>query len=104
MSGIAFEFGDATYSAPNRSMRSFAEGKMKFGRNRGESKELEGFWLDILVGPYAAYGFQCESIDEYAKELFYIANKGTGAEQHHHHVVEVALYNVLGLMFEMEVS
>jgi len=102
MSGIAFEFGDATYSSPNRSMCSFAEGRIQFGRDRGGSNKLQGFWLDILVGPYIAYGVQCDPVDKHTKDLFYIANKGTGAEQHHHHVVEVALYNVLAFMFEME--
>jgi len=101
MSGIAFEFGDTKYTFPNRSMSSFAEGITKFGRDCGVRKEFQGFWLDILVGPYIAFGVKP---DEANKDLFQIMNKGTGAECHRHHVVEVALHNMLGFMFEIEVS
>lgn len=51
-SGVAFEFGDCVYSAPNRTMASFVEGR-EAGRG---SVARRGYWGDILVGPYHAVG------------------------------------------------
>lgn len=51
-SGVAFEYGDARYEAPNRSLGSYAEGK---ARKRG-SILARGFWGDTVVSPYHAVG------------------------------------------------
>ena len=103
--GIAFEFGNSTYSAPNRSLSTFAEGITNSGRDKGIRKEFQGYWGDILVGPFNAFGVECDlKKDVHAKDLFHIVNKGTGAEQHRHHTVEVALYNMIGYMWAVEVS
>ena len=110
MSGIAFEFGDATYSSPNRSMSSYTKGRAKNGRDRGMFKEFQGFWLDILVGPYISFGVEIDSSStnfstkNNAQRLFDVVNKGSGAEQHRHHTVDVAMYNLLRFMWEAEVS
>ena len=103
MSGIGFEFGDATYNAPNRSMSSYAKGKAKNGRDCGMYKDFQGFWLDVLVGPYISFGVETDSKFEYAKQLFDVVNKGSGAEQQRHHTVEIAMYNMLRFMWEVEV-
>ena len=47
MNGIAFEFGDQYYTAPNRTMMAYAEGFMKTGKEQGMKKEVKGFWGDI---------------------------------------------------------
>ena len=104
MTGVAFEFGDATYTLPNRSTASFAEGMMKTGRDHGMRKKIQGYWLDVTNGPYVSFGIECEKVNDYANGLFHVVNKGTGAEQHRHHAAEVALYNILGLMWELEVG
>lgn len=38
--GIAFEFGDQTYSEPNRTMMTYTEGFMKRGKEKGMKKEV----------------------------------------------------------------
>lgn len=38
--GIAFEFGDQTYSEPNRTLMTFTEGFMKKGKEKGLKKEV----------------------------------------------------------------
>jgi dynein assembly factor 3 len=103
MSGIAFEFGDATYSAPNRSMSSYAKGKAKNGRDCGMFKEFQGFWLDVLVGPYISFGVEIEKVTDKAKQLFDVVNQGSGAQQQRHHTVDVAMYNLLSFMWMAEV-
>jgi dynein assembly factor 3 len=103
--GIAYEFGNSTYSAPNRSLSTFAEGTTKSGTDRGIRKEFKGFWGDILVGPFNAFGVECDlKRDTHASDLFHIVNEGTGSEQHRHHTVEVALYNMIGYMWTVEVG
>lgn len=103
--GIAFEFGDAKYDAPNRSSASYAVGMMKAGRDRGMRKEVKGYWLDILVGPYIALGVECyRNGDSGIEALFRILNKGTGTEQHRHHAVEISMYNMLRFMWQLQAS
>ena len=105
MSGIAFEFGDVVYSKPNRTMSSFAKGQAKKGKDSGLFKEYKGFWVDVLIGPYVSFGVEIDSTsdDLYAKNLFKVVNAGTGASQHCHHTVDVAMYNMIGYMWEIEV-
>jgi len=43
-----------------------------------------------------------EPVNQFAKDLFYIVNEGTGTEQHRHHAVEVAAYNVMSYLWEIE--
>lgn len=100
--GIAFEFGDQTYSEPNRSLISYAPGVMKAGKDRGVKKDVKGYWSDVVVSPYFTFGYDSETPNAFAEGLYEIMNKGTGTEQHRHHVVEVAVYNLLSLLWEVE--
>lgn len=101
-SGIAFEFGDQTYTEPNKTLMSFVEGSMKKGKEKGIKKEVKGFWGDISVSPFFCFGIDCETPNKYAEELFFILNKNTGTEQHRHHSVEVSLYNLYSILWEIE--
>ena len=101
-SGIAFEFGDQTYNEPNRTMMSYAEGIMKKGKEKGLKKEVRGFWADVVASPYFTFGVDCETPNKFAEGLYEIFNKNTGTEQHRHHAVEIAMYNMLSYLWEME--
>ncbi|KDO30945.1 hypothetical protein SPRG_04133 [Saprolegnia parasitica CBS 223.65] len=97
-SGIAFEFGDQTYTSPNRSMASYTE-----ATKRGHGSVLcRGFWLDITVGPYISFGVDCFRSNKFADGLFEIYNKGSGCEQNRHNTAEVAVFNVLSCLHEIE--
>ena len=95
--GIAFEFGDQRYSHPNRTMASYAEGK-----ERGRSALRRGLWVDIVCSPYLSLGIHCDTPNDHAKLLFEIHNKDSGSEQHRHHAVEIAVYNILSFFYEIE--
>eukprot|EP01034_Spumella_vulgaris_P021650 gene21650-27690_t len=101
-SGIAFEFGDQTYSEPNKTLMSYTEGTMKKGKEQGIKKEIKGFWGDISISPYLSFGIDSETPNKHAEGLFDIYNKNTGTEQHRHHAVEVALYNLFSVLWETE--
>jgi dynein assembly factor 3 len=94
MKGIAFEFGDTTYTCANRTMVTSTKGTIK-----------QGYWLDVLNGPFVSHGVEIEDSQEhaFARGLFKVVNKGTGAEQQRHHTVEVAMYNIINFMWELEV-
>lgn len=104
MSGLAFEFGDQSYTEPNRTLMSYAEGTMKSGKEKGIKKEVKGFWGDVNSSPFAAYGTDCETPNKHSEGLWEILNKGTGTEQHRHHSVEIALYNLFSYLWELETS
>ncbi len=127
--GRAFEYGDQTYDAPNRTMASYVEGK-----ERGLSTERRGFWGDTAVSPYFAVGGACYvPTDEEAKaaalaatlsaaaaaavaaapvasvatgnhahQLFEISSRHSGTEQWRHHAVEIATYNLVSWLHEIE--
>jgi dynein assembly factor 3 len=98
LGGIAFEFGDQTYTQPNRSLASYVEARHR----DGSSKLVRGLWCDIINSPYIAFGIAAEQFDENSKELFRIVNEGTGSAQHRHNAVEVSVHNMLGFMHEIE--
>eukprot|EP00750_Incisomonas_marina_P005467 INCI13960.1.p1 GENE.INCI13960.1~~INCI13960.1.p1 ORF type:complete len:613 (+),score=106.78 INCI13960.1:216-1841(+) len=98
-SGIAFEFGDQTYTNPNRTMASYMLGKDK---TEGLSKMVKGLWVDVVASPYISLGIDCHKPNKYARDLFHIVNKGHGTEQHRHNAVEVACYNMASFMYETE--
>ena len=102
VSGIAFEFGDQEYTEPNRTMMSYAEGFIKTGKEKGQKKEVKGFWGDIVISPYFSFGIDCETNNKHSEGLFEIINKNTGTEQHRHHVVEIATFNLFSLLWEIE--
>ena len=104
ISGLAFEFGDQSYTEPNRTLMSYAEGTMKSGKEKGIKKEVKGFWGDVNSSPFAAYGTDCETPNKHSEGLWEILNKGTGTEQHRHHSVEIALYNLFSYLWELETS
>ncbi|TMW57472.1 hypothetical protein Poli38472_003397 [Pythium oligandrum] len=97
-SGIAFEFGDQSYTEPNRSMAAFTEAHKK---NHG-SVLCRGLWADIIVSPYVSFGVDCETSNKFAEQLFEIHNKGTGVEQNRHNTTQVAVYNLLSYLHEIE--
>lgn len=97
--GVAFEFGDQTYTNPNRSMASYMLGKDKA---EGLSKMVKGLWVDVVASPYISLGIDCHQPNKFAKDLFHIVNKGHGTEQHRHNTVEVACYNMASFMYETE--
>jgi hypothetical protein len=45
-------------------MSSYAVGTLKKGKEKGIKKQIRGFWLDVVVSPYAAFGVECESVNE----------------------------------------
>ncbi len=78
--GVAFEFGDQTYTVPNRSMASFAEGK-----ERGRGTTLRrGFWTDVVVSPYHALGTAASVHGTLSAQMFEIHNRHSGSEQWRH--------------------
>ncbi|KAG3116252.1 hypothetical protein PI124_g3807 [Phytophthora idaei] len=97
-SGVAFEFGDQTYTAPNRTMAAYTEAKKK---HHG-SVLCRGLWTDIIVSPYISFGVHCEKPSRFVEQLFEIHNKGTGVEQNRHNTGEVAVFNVLSYLYEIE--
>ena len=68
--GIAFEFGDQTYTEPNRTLMSHAPGVMKAGKDRGSTKEVLGYWSDLVVSPYFSLGTDAEASNAFAEVLF----------------------------------
>lgn len=100
--GIAYQFGDQTYSEPNRSLLTYTEGKLKAGKEKGLKKAVRGYWGDIVCSPYYAFGVDCPVPNKHAEGLFEILNKNTGTEQHRHHAVEVALYHMFSHLYELE--
>jgi dynein assembly factor 3 len=100
--GLAYEFGDQVYNEPNRTMISYAEGIVGAGTDRGYRKQVRGFWLDVRCGPFSSFAVDCDKPNKAAKDLFEIHSKGTGAEQQRHHAVEIAVYNMLSYLWEIE--
>jgi len=92
--GIAFEFGDEAYTKPNRSMSSYAEGRMN-----GVSKLKRGFWGDIRCGPYFTFGTETRPSGE---ALFERANKGLATEQYKKTAVHVSVFNILEILVAIE--
>ena len=102
LNGIAFEFGDQTYTEPNRTFMSYAPGTMKAGKDKGQMKGVQGYWSDVVVSPYFTFGYDSDTPNQHAEGLYQILNKDTGTEQHRHHVVEIAVYNLLSYLWEIE--
>ncbi|OQS05915.1 hypothetical protein THRCLA_02007 [Thraustotheca clavata] len=97
-SGIAFEFGDQSYTYPNRTMAAYMQ-----ATKRGHGSVLcRGYWLDIIVGPYISFGVDCYQSNRFETDLFEIHNKGTGCEQNRHNTAEVAVFNVLSCLYAIE--
>ena len=102
LSGVAFEFGDQVYDQPNRTLGSYAEGALKMGKDHGIKKEIRGYFVDVVNGPYASFGVDTDRSAPSVNGLFEIQNEGTGTEQHRHHTVEVAMFNILSFLWEIE--
>mmetsp|Transcript_41785 Transcript_41785/g.82190 ORF Transcript_41785/g.82190 Transcript_41785/m.82190 type:complete len:505 (+) Transcript_41785:225-1739(+) len=102
LSGLAFEFGDQRYDQPNRTLGTYAEGVMKKGKDKGLKKEIRGYWVDVVNGPFVPFGVHCDKTSPHASKLFEVQNAGTGVEQYRHHTVEVAIFNVLSFLWEIE--
>ena len=102
LSGTGFELGDQVYSEPNRTLLSYVEGVIKKGKDKGERKGVLGFWGDIVGGPFFSFGIDSDVPDKHAEGLYEILNKNTGTEQHRHHTVEIAMYNLFSMLWEIE--
>jgi dynein assembly factor 3 len=70
-SGIAFESRFSTYPTPNRTLSSYLPGRKK---QTHESCLVRGFWGDIAISPYIAFGTWTDVQPE-KDLLFKIANK-----------------------------
>lgn len=139
--GVAFEFGDATYPSPNRTLGGIplttaktrlptsasAAGTAARG---GSNTPPLGYYGDMVVSPYHALGTAAyipvpaeEEVanavyvvaeksaiggeatahkGNYACTLFDIMNRKAGSEQWRHNTTELAVYNLLAYMHEME--
>lgn len=93
-SGIAFEFGDQTYTESNKTLVSYAQ-----TRERGGRKLRRGYWGDVRVGPFQCFGVDCETPNQQAKGLFKVIGKGGPTEQHRHTTVHIAVYNLLSFLY-----
>jgi len=107
--GVAFEFGDQTYTVPNRTMATYAQVRFSWrraiptgarcgmlrlhelipcvlcqGREKGLTKLRLGFWLDIVNSPYFALGTSCRENGKLDSELFRVDARGRGTEQWRH--------------------
>jgi dynein assembly factor 3 len=96
--GVAYEFGDQEYTVANRTMASEAEGREK---KRGAVMR-KGYWQDLVISPYCSFGTDCHRSNQFANLLFEIQSKGTGVEQWRHNTVEIAVYNLLCFLWEVE--
>ena len=102
VSGIGFELGDQVYTEPNRTLMSYVDGVVKKGKEKGERKGVLGFWGDIVGGPFFSFGVDSDVPNKFAEGLYEIWNKKTGTEQHRHHTVEIAMYNLFSMLWEIE--
>lgn len=63
LNGIAFEFGDQTYSEPNRTLMTYTEGFMKKGKEKGLKKEVRS--CDKLMRCSGTYSPVRSSTDQF---------------------------------------
>lgn len=77
-------------------------GVLKSGKDKGFKKEIKGYWSDIVVSPYFGLGTDSDTPNKNAEGLYEIINKDTGTEQHRHHAAEIAVYNLLSFLWEIE--
>jgi dynein assembly factor 3, axonemal len=63
-SGVAFESRFSTYPTPNRTLSSYLPGKKK---GTHESCLVRGYWGDIIMSPYLAYGISTDVLPEKQK-------------------------------------
>jgi len=96
LTGIGFPVRESTYPEVNRTLVTRLHGTTKdhIDRNmqeRGRSVLSEGYWGDLVSGPFFSFGIEAEE-----PELFRVANR-----QHVKNAVEVSEYNVASCMFEM---
>jgi len=105
LKGIAFEYGDCEYDAPNKTMATYIPGIMKKGRDRGLKKDLKGYWSDTLSSPFLSFGTDIDTnsgAKEREEQLFDIFNKNSGAAQHRHNAGEIATVNIISFLYELE--
>ncbi|KAJ8601360.1 hypothetical protein CTAYLR_005006 [Chrysophaeum taylorii] len=101
--GVAFEFGDQEYIKPNRTLATFSVAIMRSGKDRGQKREVRGYWGDVVVGPYVAVGVEADTThDENAELFFEIVDKGHGTQRYRHNATEIAVYNVLSFLWRIE--
>lgn len=64
-SGVAYEMRDSAYDTPNRTL---ASGLVFNDPRTWEKKVRQGYFGDIVIGPYLAYGIDSENKDFYKKQ------------------------------------
>eukprot|EP00201_Polytomella_parva_P020331 CAMPEP_0175046950 /NCGR_PEP_ID=MMETSP0052_2-20121109/5320_1 /TAXON_ID=51329 ORGANISM="Polytomella parva, Strain SAG 63-3" /NCGR_SAMPLE_ID=MMETSP0052_2 /ASSEMBLY_ACC=CAM_ASM_000194 /LENGTH=1015 /DNA_ID=CAMNT_0016310763 /DNA_START=40 /DNA_END=3087 /DNA_ORIENTATION=- len=99
MNGVAYELRDSNYNHTNTSLLSLARGRTKefkdrHGRDVGRSVTARGFWGDITISPFHAFGTVCEE-----PSFFKTVNK-----QLTHTAVDIAEYNIMSLIREVRVG
>jgi dynein assembly factor 3 len=88
LTGQAFEFNGADCTMSNQSI-SFSSHHGSLG-------------LDVTNGPFFTMGIDCDRTNQFADELFEVVYKNSGAEQHRYTATDVALYNAIGLLWEIK--
>ena len=101
--GVAFEYGDSVYEVPNFTLASSVKGVVNKGKDRGSRKDVVGYWGDLVVSPYVAFGVRASNArSKSVDRLFYILNKGTGTAQHRHDAASVSTHNVMSALWTIE--
>jgi len=94
MTGVAYEFRLATYNIPNRTLSGYIPGEKKQTR---ESCLVRGYWGDIVMSPYWAFGLEVDCCAECNK----ILNKEANGERVHH-AQDVSEYNLERMITRLE--
>lgn len=69
-SGIAFESRFSSYPTANRTLASYLPGRDKKTK---DSLLVRGFWGDVVISPYFAFGVKCD-VEPEKTELFRVRN------------------------------
>ena len=99
VTGLAYEYRDAAYNLPNRSLASYVRGRTKAFKDHnlvdhGLSVERRGYWGDIKNSPYPTLGVFGGDV---SPRHFVTKNK-----EHVHNECDVAEFNVYALIQGLE--
>jgi len=83
LQGLAFEFGDKSYTKDNFTLGCYAT-----GREGGKSVQRHGYWGDVVNSPYLAHGIVANK-----ESLFKTRNN-----EHMHTASDVSKYNAIKLL------
>ncbi|KAF6026422.1 DNAAF3 [Bugula neritina] len=85
--GVAFELRDGAYDMPNKTLASGL-----IFKNDGERHGRRGYWGDIVVSPYIAFGIECDD-----EEFFKRANKQFVSNSE-----AITKHNLTTLLYELQ--